>query len=153
MQLLATPSARGSSTPGSSLLEVDGSLEDFIKACSLLCRTNYRFFCTRLPPPKVCLRSRLMVHEIYIQRLALASARAFPSAQGFALSSAREYLPRPGHPLWPKWMNDSWMDIRPRVLVEMYYQCGRWIDRHTAVRFFLSSARGIIYGRAGSIYH
>ena len=57
---------------------------------------------------------------------------AFPAARGFALSSARDYLPRPGNPLWPRWILNEIDDVSIGT---------RLFAFPTARGFTLSSAR------------
>ena len=81
---------------------------------------------------------------------------AFPAARGFALSSARYSLPRPGNPLWPRRMMIrccSENGLLTRLLVfQTAYDCSPFPPAEgslSSLPEILSPARGIRSGRDG----
>ena len=81
---------------------------------------------------------------------------AFPSARGFALSSARYSLPRPVNPLWPRRMMikcSSGDGLLTRLLVfQTAYDCSPFPPSEgslSSLPEILSPARGIRSGRDG----
>lgn len=106
------------------------------------------------PPPEVSspLDSYGIVHGRAVARSFL-HPRLSPSARGFSLSSARYSLPRLGESLRSRWMNNLFIDVRLRPLVEIYYLLDRCGNRHTGVRPFLLSARGILSSQDRLIIH
>ena len=59
--------------------------------------------------------------EGYTAARSLLRPRLSPSARGFAQSSARDSLPRPGESLRSRWINNPLIDIRLRAVAEIYY--------------------------------
>ena len=81
---------------------------------------------------------------------------AFPAARRFALFPARDSLPRPGNPLWPRRMIDS--ALWPRWIINEIddVSTGTRLLAVPSARGSLSSlpdilspARGIRFGRVG----
>ena len=81
---------------------------------------------------------------------------AFPAARGFALSSARYSLPRPGNPLWPRRIMikcSSGDGLLTRLLVfQTAFGCSPFPPpegSRSSLPEILSPARGIRSGRDG----